>query len=95
VRLTEEREPSFLRVNVDARSGHAQIEGDGTLTLVAVEGGTRLEYAGDARISGPIAVVGQRLIPAASKTLTERFFKNLESRLTESKAGDASQKEGA
>jgi carbon monoxide dehydrogenase subunit G len=87
VRFTEEREPEFLRLTVAARSGHAQIEGDGSLNLVPTETGTRLEYSGDARIFGPIAIVGQRLIPAASKSLTERFFKNLESKLAAIPAG--------
>jgi carbon monoxide dehydrogenase subunit G len=30
---------------------------------------------------GPIAVVGQRLLPAATKSLAEQFFHNLEAKL--------------
>ena len=78
LRLIEEREPEFARIAVHAKSGHAEISGDGELSLEASDGGTLLRYKGEARISGPIAVVGQRLLPAASKSLTEQFFRNVE-----------------
>ncbi len=84
VRLSEEREPVSLHVSVEARSGHAQIKGEGSLSLEPADGGTRLAYAGDARVFGPLAAVGQRLIPSAAKSMTERFFKNLERKLTQS-----------
>ena len=81
VRLLEEREPEFLRISVEARSSHAEIKGEGSLALEAAEQGSRVTYSGDARVFGPIAAVGQRLIPSAAKTLSERFFQNLDRKL--------------
>ena len=81
VKLLEEQEASLMRLQVQARSGHAEIKGEGRLDLEADGEGTLLRYEGEARISGPLAVVGQRLLPSASKALTEQFFDNLERRL--------------
>ena len=81
MRLVEQREPSFARVEVQARSGHAEIRGEGEVSLEPSDGGTLLRYKGDARISGPLAAVGQRLLPSAAKSQTEAFFKNVESAL--------------
>ena len=82
VRLLEEREPEFLRISVEARSSHAEIKGEGSLAFEATDEGSRVTYSGDARVFGPIAAVGQRLIPSAAKTLSERFFQNLDRKLS-------------
>ncbi len=82
VRLSEEREPEFLRISVAARSGHAEFKGEGSMTLEPAEQGSRVIYSGEARVFGPVAAVGQRLIPSATKSLCERFLQNLERRLT-------------
>ncbi len=79
--LIDERPYDGARVKVEARSGHAEINGDGEVELEPRDDGTLLRYRGEARISGPIAAVGQRLLPSASKSLTEQFFKNLEAKL--------------
>ncbi|HEY4685158.1 MAG TPA: carbon monoxide dehydrogenase subunit G [Dehalococcoidia bacterium] len=81
VRLIEEREASFLRVTVAAQSGHAEIRGEGSLDFQANDEGTIVRYEGEAYISGPLAPVGQRLLPAASKLLTQQFFDNIDMKL--------------
>jgi carbon monoxide dehydrogenase subunit G len=78
LKLLEESAPDFARVAVRAKSGHAEISGEGELSLEPSNGGTLLRYKGEARINGPLAVVGQRLLPAASKSLTDQFFRNVE-----------------
>jgi len=87
VSLSEEQPLESLCVAVDARSGHGRISGQGYLTLEPKEGGTILRYTGDVHVHGPLAAVGQRLLPSASKSLTEQFFQNFERALGESKAG--------
>ena len=77
LKLVEQREPDFARIAVQAKSGHGEIRGEGELALEAAGEETLLRYTGDARISGPLAVVGQRLLPSASKNLTEEFFHNV------------------
>lgn len=81
VSLSDEREPTFLRVMVEARSGHAEFKGDGTMMLEPSGTGSLLTYAGEARVFGPVAAVGQRLVPSATKSLCERFLQNLEQAL--------------
>ena len=85
LQLVEQREPEFAKIAVHAKSGHAEIRGEGELALEVSDGVTLLRYTGDARISGPLAVVGQRLLPSVSKSLTEQFFKNIEEYLTKAK----------
>jgi carbon monoxide dehydrogenase subunit G len=84
LQLLEQREPEFARIAVQAKSGHAEIQGEGELSLETSDGATLLRYTGDARISGPLAAVGSRLLPSASKNLTEQFFRNVEAYLTKS-----------
>src|SRR5512134_2735272 len=38
MRLIEQREPSFARVEVQARSGHAEIKGEGEISLEPSDG---------------------------------------------------------
>ena len=85
LKLVEQREPEFARIAVQAKSGHAEIRGEGELALEASGDETLLRYTGDARISGPLAVVGQRLLPSASKNLTEEFFNNVAEYLSKAK----------
>src|SRR5690349_8691523 len=75
--LVEQREPEFARIAVHAKSGHAEIDGTGELALEASGDQTLLRYTGDASIKGPLAVVGGRLLPSASKQMTEDFFRNV------------------
>lgn len=83
VTLLEENDPSSLKLVVEARSGHAQIKGDVSVELEPNDGGTLVRYTGDARVSGPIAVFGQRLLPSATRALSEEFFANLERELVD------------
>jgi hypothetical protein len=70
--------PSRAQVVVNARSGHAEIKGTGDILLEPSGEGTLVSYHGEARISGPLAAVGQRLLPSATKSLTESFLKNVD-----------------
>ena len=87
VKLLEERGEEYIRVAVEAKSGHAEIRGEGGLTLTADGAITLLRYEGDAQVRGPLAAVGQRLLPSASKSLTEQFFHNIEKKLQQTTAG--------
>ena len=79
--LLEEEPYSGAKVRIETRSGHAEIRGSGSVRLEASDGGTLVKYEGEARITGMLAAVGQRLLPSASKTLTEAFLKNVEQKL--------------
>ena len=68
-------------LTVNARSGHAEIRATGDIFLEPSGEGTLIRYRGEARISGPLAAVGQRLLPSATKSLTESFLRNVEEAL--------------
>jgi len=85
--IVEETPFTSAKFRVRARSGHAEIQGEGEVELVAQDGATLVRYQGDARISGPLAAVGQRLLPSASKSLTETFLRNVQEALKARAAG--------
>jgi carbon monoxide dehydrogenase subunit G len=78
IELTLEKPYSEACVAVSAKSGHAEIKGTGDISLEPSGEGTMVRYRGEAKISGPLAGVGQRLLPSATKSLTESFLKNVE-----------------
>ncbi|MDA2913435.1 carbon monoxide dehydrogenase subunit G [Acidobacteriia bacterium AH_259_A11_L15] len=78
VRVSEKQPPERLRLTVKSRGPWGFAEGDGTLTLTEEGGGTTIEYAGELKVGGMIASVGQRLLDAAAKMVIGQFFKNLE-----------------
>jgi len=51
------------------------------IRLKEEDGGTRIEYEGDARMSGLLARLGQRLIGSTVKKVAGEFFTNLQKRL--------------
>jgi len=83
IELTLEEPYSQACLEINAKSGHAEIKGSGEIQLEPSEDGTLVRYQGEARISGPLAAVGQRLLPSATKSLTESFLKNVEAFLRE------------
>ena len=87
VKLLDERAPEYIRVAVEAKSGHAEIRGEGNLTLTADGGATKVRYDGDAKVRGALASIGSRLFPSASKSLTEEFFHNIERKLRDGAGG--------
>ena len=79
--LVEEQPPAAAVIRVQAKSGHAEVHGEGRVQLQPADQGTLVRYECEARINGPLAAVGQRLLPTASKALTETFLRNVEERL--------------
>jgi uncharacterized protein len=84
--LLEERPFSSAEIRIETKSGHAEIRGTGSVHLEPSNGGTLVRYKGNAQITGMLAVVGQRLLPSASKSLTENFLRNVEEVLATSKS---------
>ena len=56
-------------------------EGSGTLELKEKAGKTTVQYAGEVKVSGLLASVGQRLLDSAARMVIGQFFKNLEKEL--------------
>jgi uncharacterized protein len=65
-------EHCLLRGSARGSAGSAEVEVN--VRLEASDGGTLLHFDADAKVSGPIAGVGQRMIGAASKRMANEFF---------------------
>lgn len=59
---------------VEGKGSGTTITGRGTMTLHETEGGSEVSLVADARVTGIIARVGQRLMGSASKSLVGQFF---------------------
>lgn len=81
VSLTDIDEPSSFRMIVSGKGRGGSVRGDGLLKFADSGAGTELIVEGDAQVTGVIARVGQRLLGGASKTLMDRFFGCLKSKL--------------
>ena len=83
VKLSEQKPPQSLRLSVQARAPGGIAEGSGTLKLEEKAGQTTVQYAGEVKVSGMLASVGQRLLESAAKMVIAQFFKNLEKELAD------------
>lgn len=81
VKLSEQKPPESLRLSVQARAPGGVAEGSGILQLKEKGGKTTVHYAGEVKVSGLLASVGQRLLDSAARMLIAQFFKNLEKEL--------------
>ena len=78
VKLSEQRPPEHLRLSVASRGPWGFAEGEGALDLVEQGGKTEVRYAGELKVGGMIASVGQRLLDAAARMVINQFFQSLE-----------------
>ena len=76
VRISDPQPETHYTLAVEGSGAGNRIRGEGTITLAdSDQGGTQVSYEGDAHVQGPLAAVGQRLIPPAAKLLADQFFK--------------------
>ena len=68
---------------VEGKGRGGTVRGEGAFTFSDVNGQTQVNIVGDARVSGVIARVGQRLMGSASKMLMNQFFDCLKSKVEE------------
>ena len=77
VTIAEKNEPENYTMRVQGKGAAGTVGGEGVLTFTEIDGGTRIDLTGDARITGIIARVGQRLMGSASKMMMNQFFECL------------------
>ena len=75
--LVDVNEPESYRLLVEGKGPAGHVTGEGTIRLEGAGGKTVMHYAGDARIGGKIAAVGQRLIDVAAKQIAKQSLKKL------------------
>ncbi len=75
--LVDINQPESYRILVEGKGPAGHVTGAGTIRLAQSDGGTVMHYAGDARIGGKIAAVGQRLLDVAAKQIAKQALKKL------------------
>ena len=75
--LVDIDQPESYRILVEGKGPAGHVTGAGTIRLAQSDGGTVMHYAGDARIGGKIAAVGQRLLNVAAKQIAKQALKKL------------------
>ena len=75
--LKDVNAPESYRLVVEGKGPAGHVTGEGEIRLARDNGVTVMHYAGDARIGGKIAAVGQRLIDVAAKQITKQALKKL------------------
>jgi 2-furoyl-CoA dehydrogenase large subunit len=88
IELKDKQEPSSVRLVGKASGALGFGSGEGIVTLVPADGGTRLTYIYRAEVGGKVAAVGQRLLGTVTRVLIAEFFGALERRIAPS-AGPA------
>jgi carbon monoxide dehydrogenase subunit G len=74
VKLQDKVPPESYRMAVDGSGGPGFVRGNTLITLIDIEGGTRVSYSADVQIGGLIAGVGQRMLGGVSKMMADKFF---------------------
>ena len=75
--LTDIMAPESYGLIVDGKGPAGHVSGAGTIRLEAKNGGTVMHYAGDAKIGGKIAAIGQRLLDVAARQIAKQALKKL------------------
>ena len=75
--LVDVTAPESYRLLVAGKGPAGHVKGEGEIRLTQANGMTVMHYAGDARIGGKIAAVGQRLLDVAARQITKQALKKL------------------
>ena len=94
--MTDKKDSESCVLSGSARGGAGSIEVEALSRLSDSNGGgTLLVYEAEAQVAGPIAGVGQRMIGAASKRMSNDFFKAIDGALTGAPVTSAPETVGA
>jgi carbon monoxide dehydrogenase subunit G len=83
IRLSEKEAPERFTLEIGAKGPTGIVEAKVRLTLTEATTGTALAYEGEARVSGPVAGIGQRLLSGAAKLILGQFWGGIEKHLRE------------
>lgn len=72
--VTELEAPEKLVMQMDGSGGRNAFEAVATMELTELDGGTRLDWAAEANVSGLIAALGQRALGSVTDRLVGQFF---------------------
>lgn len=81
IQLREMQPITAYQMIVNGSGAAGFVKGEGKVLLNPDEGGTRVQYTGNVIAGGPIASLGQRMIPGAARMIIEQFFRRAAGKL--------------
>ena len=77
--LKDKVDQESLTVAIDQKSKIGNVQAEIGITLAENdEGATEITYEGDAKLSGKLATMGQRIVGGVVSTMSKQFFKSLQ-----------------
>lgn len=88
--LTDKHELESCTVRASARGSAGSVDTTARMRLLddGQNGGAQMHYEADAKVTGALAGVGQRLIGAAAKKTTKEFLEALDREITQPQAAE-------
>ncbi len=84
VTLSDLQAPSSYHMQVQGKGPAGVVDGEGAVRLETVDGKTLMHYTGEAKVSGRIASIGQRLMETSARAITKQSLENLEQQIVAS-----------
>jgi carbon monoxide dehydrogenase subunit G len=85
--LAGKKEPEHFTLHIQQNSRMGNVNAEGRIELQpAGAGETLVAFTGDAKLSGTLARMGQRVLGGVANTMVKQFFENLESELATSQS---------
>jgi carbon monoxide dehydrogenase subunit G len=89
IKILERREPEFCRLQGEAAGPGGSVKGQAAFTLREADGGTLVEYEGDAVISGPLAGMNPRFVEGVAQQLIKQGLGRLDAQALAAMAAEA------
>ena len=83
IQLMDINAPESYKLIINGKGPAGHVTGEGVIRLEQNGITTVMHYAGDAKVGGKIAAVGQRLLDVASKQIAKQSLKKLAKRIEE------------
>jgi carbon monoxide dehydrogenase subunit G len=89
IKILDRREPEFCRMDGEAAGPGGSVTGQAAFTLREADGGTLVEYDGNAVIAGPLGGMNPRFVEGVAQQLIKQGLGRLDARLAAAMAAEA------
>jgi carbon monoxide dehydrogenase subunit G len=89
IKILDRREPEFCRLEGEAAGPGGAVKGQAAFTLREADGGTLVEYEGDALVSGPLGGLNPRFVEGVAQQLIKQGLGRLDAQALAAMAAEA------
>jgi carbon monoxide dehydrogenase subunit G len=89
IKILDQRAPEFCRLDGEAAGSAGSVRGQAEFILQEADGGTLVQYDGDAIISGPLAGMNSRFVEGVAQQLIRQGLRRLDAQAAAAMAADA------